>query len=53
MKTKVTLKYFAHDCRSNQQNMENKSGNSASLPPYEYPYQTVTVYEILGGFFVN
>ena len=33
---------------SNQQNMKNKSGNTASSPSYEYLYQRITVYEIFG-----
>ena len=28
--------------------MENKLGNTVSLPFYEYPYQIITVYEIFG-----
>ena len=53
MKTKVTLKYFVDGFSSNQQNMKNKSGNTASSPAYEYPYQTITKYEIFGVFFVE
>ena len=37
---------------SNQENMENNSRNSVSSPLYEYPYQTITVYEIF-VFFVK